>query len=312
MFTAVLFAGLLAASAPVAEGDTVRLCGRDWPVDATELTCQGSPYSSTLEDGRLPEALAQFPHLTSLTLKRLTLKDCTVLGRLTGLKALDLAHTKVVDPACLGAATTIEQLSLRDAKVSGIEPLVLLTQLRELRMPVRLTDLSPLASVPSLEVLDLKGTTATDLKPLGALVNLKRLDLSQAAGVVDASPLKGLEALRHLDLTATGVKKLTWIKGLAALQHLVLADTAVEDIRPLASLEGLVSLDLAATPVKRLPRTKRWVALERLVLSDTFVTKVKRLRKLLTLKHLDLMGTEVSEEEIAKLTEALPECTIER
>ena len=79
----------------------------------------------------------------------------------------------------------------------------------------------------------------------------------------------------------------------------------------MASLAALVALDLAATRIKRLPRLKRLVALETLVLSDTFVTKVWALRKVTTLKRLDLVGTEVPEDKVAKLREALPECTIE-
>ncbi|MDP6942910.1 MAG: hypothetical protein QF464_02075, partial [Myxococcota bacterium] len=140
----VAILGLLAATAPSLEGDVLRLCGRDWPVDASEVTCEGSPFSSTLDEGRLPEVLARFSQLESLTLKRLTLRDCTVLGRLPYLRALNLVRTKVEDPACLGAPITLERLGLRDATVTGIEPLALLTRLKVLQLPVEITDLSAL------------------------------------------------------------------------------------------------------------------------------------------------------------------------
>ena len=301
---------LLLASPAWAEEANVKVCGKNWPPDTTKVLCEGSPYSSTLKDGRLPDELAHLAQLEILELRRLSLKDCTVLQRLPSLRELTFAHTRVLNAECLAVPPSVERLELREAKVDNISGLKSKGGLLHLSLPADVTDIKPVAAISTLESLDLRDTRVADLSPLSNLVNLKRLLLSGASGVRDGVPLKGLVALEHLDLTSTGLEDVKWAKRLVLLKTLLLGDTAIKDLRGLKRLEALLTLNLAGTPLKRLPSLKRLTQLHTLILSDTFVSKVTTLRRQESLRQLDLVGTEVSEKQLEKLKEALPECKI--
>ena len=301
---------LLLASPAWGEETSVKVCGKNWPSDATKVLCEDSPFTSTLKDGRLPDELAELTRLQILELRRLSLKDCAVLQRLPSLRQLTFAHTRVLNSECLAVPPSVERLELREAKLDDISGLLAQGGVVHLSLPAHVTDITPVAAITTLESLDLRGTRVADLSPLSNLVNLKRLLLSGASGVRDGAPLKRLVALEHLDLTSTGLEDVKWAKRLVRLETLLLGETNVKDLRALKRLEALLTLDLAGTPVKRLPSFKRLTQLHTLILSDTFVSKVTTLRRQESLRHLDLVGTEVSEKQLEKLKEALPECKI--
>ena len=232
--------------------------------------------------------------------------------RLSKLRTLTLAHVKLDSSQCLASAEQITRLDIRDTKLGEVKGLSALSALRELSLPPGLRALGPLGALTTLVRLDLRGSKASDLSPLATLVNLEHLTLKGAAEVTDLSALKGLGALVYLDLSATGVSSMKWAKRLTSLQTLQLRDTTVADLRPLTRLEALTTIDLAGTPIKRLPDLRRLVALETLLLSDTGIKKVAGLKRNPTLKLLEIVGTEVSDEQVEKLQEALPECVIER
>ena len=78
-----------------------------------------------------------------------------------------------------------------------------------------MADLSPLAALPNLRVLNLDGTPA-DLSEVARLAALRTLSL-RAAGLDDAGALRGLSELRVLDL---GDNRLGDLAPLAALRSL--------------------------------------------------------------------------------------------
>lgn len=80
-----------------------------------------------------------------------------------------------------------------------------------------ITDLSPLADVPSLWSLDLtQAKGITDLSPLTALSGFYRLDLEQATGIDDLTPLAAMTSLKSLNLGgAHGVRTLAPLSGLS-------------------------------------------------------------------------------------------------
>ena len=62
-----------------------------------------------------------------------------------------------------------------------------------------IADLSPLADLPQLQVLNLRGNRITDLRPLARLAHLEKLGLD-GNQVTDLTPLRGLKMLKVLDL----------------------------------------------------------------------------------------------------------------
>src|SRR5438045_752915 len=100
--------------------------------------------------------------------------------------------------------------------VDDLAPLRALVGLRELRLQntnpheptdPAVSDLSPLAGLRQLEVIELPGAPVADLGPLAGLSRLRRLDVARS-GVCDLAPLAGLRALTSLDLASTPVADL--------------------------------------------------------------------------------------------------------
>jgi len=84
----------------------------------------------------------------------------------------------------------------------GLMELVLLDTDRHRRIVHPITDLSPLADLPELRVLELPRSTVEDLSPLRALTKLRVLDVSRTR-VADVTPLLDLPALEQVKLTAS-------------------------------------------------------------------------------------------------------------
>ena len=182
------------------------------------------------------------------------------------------------------------EVRLRNTRITDLTPLKSLPLTRlDLRGADGITDLKPLKSL-RLTHLDLSSAdNITDLTPLEAMP-LMQLDLSGAQRITDLKPLKGLP-LTHPDLSyARGITDLTPLKGIS-LEHLDLSNAyRITDLTPLKGM-SLTQLDLSGargitdlTPLKGLPLT-------RLDLSGTSgITDLTPLKGIL-LEHLDLSGT---------------------
>jgi formylglycine-generating enzyme required for sulfatase activity len=183
--------------------------------------------------------------------------------------------------ACLSGLNQLESLYLPGTSVTdaGIEQHIKgLTGLRNLYLPgTNVTDagMQHLAELPRLVVLYVDRTALTD-------AGLKHL--------------ANLELLVTLSLNGTAVTNagLAEIEGLNHLAFLHLKDTAVTDagLQRLTGLERLVTLDLDRT--------------------QTTDAGLEHLAKLTNLQTLGLAGTQVTDEGVAKLQQALPNCSVSR
>ncbi len=154
----------------------------------------------------------------------------------------------VVRPVDLG------HLSLRGARaLSDVSPLAGLANLEILDLSgTGVSDVSPLAGLANLEILYLSGTGVSDVSPLSGLANLEFLSLS-GTGVSDVSPLAGLANLKLLNLSGTGVSDVSPLSGLANLEHLDLSGTGVSDESPLAGIKDLQIIGLPTVSAERAP-----------------------------------------------------------
>ena len=139
----------------------------------------------------------------------------------------------IQNPEPYGGLETLE--AIKQAKDSGTTSLFLSYN--------SITDLTPLAGLVNLEVLDLISSNITDLTPLAGLINLEVLALNNN-NVSDLTPLAGLTNLWGLSLHKNNISDLTPLAGLVNLNGLVLSRNNITDLTPLHGLTNLTTLDI--------------------------------------------------------------------
>ncbi|HWO17301.1 MAG TPA: leucine-rich repeat domain-containing protein [Kofleriaceae bacterium] len=144
-------------------------------------------------------------------------------------------------------------------RVSSVSRLAGLTSLQTLNLArTQVSDVSPLAGLASLQTLRLYRTPVSDVSPLAGLTSLQTLNLT-GTRVSDVSPLAGLTSLQTLDLDGTPVSDVSPLAGLTSLQTLDLDNTRVSDVSPLAGLTSLQTLRLYGTQVSDVSTLKALV-----------------------------------------------------
>lgn len=124
--------------------------------------------------------------------------------------------------------------------ISDITGLEFATNLKELDISSNpITDLRPLASLTTLEILKLSDistdTLNLDITPLATLMNLEALSLENSR-VSDISPLTELKELRHLDLSNNQIEDFSPLAGLKELRTLRIQGNWTRDLTPLGRL----------------------------------------------------------------------------
>ncbi|MCL2637260.1 MAG: leucine-rich repeat domain-containing protein [Oscillospiraceae bacterium] len=116
---------------------------------------------------------------------------------------------------------------------------------------MRLTceDIIPLQYMTNLVELNLWGDNRIiDISPLAGLTELKVLQLG-GNPVVDISPLANLTELTELRMSDCNVSDLTPLTNLTKMRHLTLRDNQISDISPLENLKELTTLRLNGNPI---------------------------------------------------------------
>ncbi|PPK68662.1 TIR domain-containing protein [Methylobacter tundripaludum] len=155
-----------------------------------------------------------------------------------------------------------------------------------------LIDLSPLASLNTLQLLDINTTEVASLSPLANLTGLHRLDIG-GTQVTDLSPLVRLSGLRQLIISLTEVTDLRPLATLGNLQQLDILGTPVTDLSPLAILGRLKYLEVSNTRVVNLSPLKRLSSLQQFYALYTQIADLSPLANLRGLKQLNVSGTQI-------------------
>jgi Leucine-rich repeat (LRR) protein len=189
----------------------------------------------------------------------------------------------------------IDYLPLGNRRLGSLEPLRGLSKLRHLtKVKVRVSDISALAEVKSLESLNLDGTAVRNLNPLADLTSIQSISID-GTPVTDISPLANLSNLRYLSLTDTNISNLEPISNLTSITSLHLGQTNVSDLAPLSKLSSLQFLSLANTRVKDITALSKLNALQTLYLDNTKVDDIEPLGQLNSLRTLHIGNTNVSD-----------------
>ena len=189
-----------------------------------------------------------------------------------------------------------------------------------------LADLANSENVKSLERIDAHsaGLTETDMVALAKFSNLKKLEMNVNTKITDESlrHLKALEELRILSLffcpqlTGSGFEHLTELDKLANLNignNKNITDESLLHLRQLESLQILLASPLHGITDAGVKHVSEFSNLRRLRLSGDQITDAG-LEHLTSLKNLEVLTLSRSHSEaaIAKLQQALPNCTIQQ
>ncbi|XP_068437996.1 uncharacterized protein si:ch73-173p19.1 [Clinocottus analis] len=255
-------------------------------------------------------SLVKLQYLNLASCSKLT-DSC--LQHITGLKSLcflSLDHTKVTDAGMVlylrSAPSCLSQLSLNQTAVSEATLVVLPTCVPQLRLlsikQTKVTDVSALAELSSLQTLNLDGTGVTE-GPLERLATHPGLTSLSLAGIPVADGDHALQIISGLKLTQLTLpgrhlvtdSGLSYLSRLSLLLELDLTDyTQVTDqgVSQLSSMNRLKKLSLSNTQVTDagLPSLRGLQELQELCLDRTAVTSRGVAELITCLPHLQVLG----------------------
>ena len=117
-----------------------------------------------------------------------------------------------------------------------------------------LSDLSPLASCPALERLEVSRTKIHDLTPLTNHPNLKSINVNHTA-VTDVSPLSTIPTLELVWLYGTAVTDVSCLATLPRLNSLNLYKTQVTDLSAFQGRENIINIERKKLGVKKVGKS---------------------------------------------------------
>ena len=293
--------------------------------DLTPLTALRELKTLYLDKNPLTDLspLSELPKLSMLSIQGVTIADYVLSDLQEAMPACRIFYDSVVEearPITLGGAVfseDVEALDLSYRDITDLSRLSYCLQLKDLNLTGNpLASLTTLSGLPKLAILNLQGTGMTDedLLFLATLHKLTYLDLRNNPAL-SAGALDGLAAvlpncqiihddvfytvelggvklssdMTEIDLTGRGLDDLHGLDKFVRLRRLVLYGNGLEDIEPLAGCTALEELDLRFNKVRDL--------------SPLYNCKELRL--------LEIGGNgALDPDEIRRLQEALPECTI--
>lgn len=168
--------------------------------------------------------------------------------------------------------------------------IVLGERIRKIRVDGNTMDLTPLAQLTKLSVLEASSTSVRDLTPLAGLSSLRELTIDSSWSLRDLSPLAGLTELERLHLSSPSLRDLSPLAGLTKLEYLLVNSPLVNDLAPLAQLTSLTELRIG------------WSSVDDLT----------PLAGLTNLRTLEVQSCAVRDDQVKALQNSLPNCSVIR
>jgi hypothetical protein len=142
------------------------------------------------------------------------------------------------------------------------------------------------------------------------LASLEKLEAS-FLGITDITGLQHATNLTSLNISHNPISDITPLAGLTNLKRLLLYKIRISDLKPLADLTQVEFVTFWETNVSDLTPLKSWKNLKSIELRLTKVTDYTPLHGLTNLKSLATNRRLISDEQLAMLKKALPNCKLE-
>ena len=313
---------------------------------ASEVMLGGARFQTDVQELDLSNmgitdltALRSCRYLRKLDITGNNISDLTPLMDLPSLEWLCFKDNVVTDLRPLMGLSSLRYINAEGNGITSTTPLASLTGLSELYLAFNpLTDISGLRSLSNLRRLGLEQTGLTD-EMLPELYSMTGLDIMRihdnpalSGEAVDAlkAALRGCdvqhstliysydfggekfkENVTQIALVGREITDISGIIRFKSLQTLDLSNNSIENIYPFQYLPAdLKALNLADNRISDTTPLMYLESLETLDLSGNNISSLSPIRLLTHLKRLDISRNPVSEEQIASLREALPECEI--
>ena len=225
-----------------------------------------------------------------------SISDLSPLAGLIRLNNIKLRGNRITDVSPLAELTNVDWLGLEENAITDLSPLKDLIKLNGIGIsgnPV--SDVSPLASLVSLEGVAAWSTPISDFSPLSRLPRLRWIEFGNDRSVTKIPSLKGLRALRRLEIRGTAIADLSPLAELTQLQWLELVDNLISDVSPLVELKNLETLNLDANLISDPSALAQLTDLEVLYLENNVISDVSSLAGFKNLDRLDLRNNAISD-----------------
>ena len=203
------------------------------------------PSVESVVASTLVQAGRDLPHVRELLMcGHAPLPEAATLRHLTGIEGLwasNFHSTAALDLENLPAGQ-MRKLAVNRWFTKSLAPLAGMTNLEKLRLDVFRDALDPVAKMPKLQYLHVKG-------PAKGWAKLRECTLLEKASFIDVQ-IANLRRwntwsrLRSFTLSGRGVKSLEGLEGLVQLEELTLLNLRTDDLTPLRELAGLTKLTL--------------------------------------------------------------------
>ena len=234
--------------------------------------------------------------LERIEFRRNAISDLSPLAELKRLNNIKLRGNRITDVSPLARLINVDWMGLEENEITDLSPLAGLVKLNGIGIEGNpISDVSPLAGMFSLEGIDARGTGISDFSPLAKLPRLRWIEFSGDKSILKLPSLKGLKALRRLEINNCSISDISGLAELTQLQSLTLNDNSISDISALANLKALTHLNLERNLVSDVSALSELKALKELYLNNNIIVNVSPLAGLNNLVELDLTNNAISD-----------------
>lgn len=267
-------------------------------IDVT-VTSGGSPVYVTLNE--------DYPSIATDTYTG----PITLGGGESKLVAIAVGSNGLVSDAAYGGYTVgnvVEPVTLEDSALDTLVRELLgktaadtimtdeLWEISELVLPDNMTTLNDLTRFAGLKQLSLHSANDLDLTQLASISTLESLDLSGCT--ISSSALAAictLPELKSLNLSGCALADIAPLVALTGLQTLDLTDNTASDITALSALTELRELHLTNNPIKSITYLNNCLSLERLYIENCGIVRLSGIAGNASLQELYCSGNEIAD-----------------
>ena len=240
--------------------------------------------------------LANMTHLSVLVLDSNEIRDLTPLAKLTQLTTLWLGFNQITDVTPLANLTELTWLELNQNQIRDITPLQNLTHLTSLILQFnQIDDTRPLKKLVDLRVLYIDNNPLIDdISGLADMTKLKLLQLPKPL-ITDITPLSRLTNLVELDIRENQIRDITPLANLTNLRALTISVNPITDITPLSRLTNLVELYMWECQISDITAIVNMTQLEYFTASKNKITDITPLTNLTQLKGVNVSNNQITD-----------------